>query len=164
MNRFFTLRLPSAKDGASVHRLVALCPPLDQNSLYCNLLQASHFAETSILAEHDGEVGGFISGYRVPQRDNVLFIWQVAVSPQARGQGLALSMLESLLARLPDIDYLETTVTPDNTPSARLFSRLASNKGVKIEKSVLFDKQAHFEGGHEDEELYRIGPFTTKGV
>lgn len=162
MHRFFTLRPPAAEDGASVHRLVALCPPLDQNSLYCNLLQASHFAETSILAEHDGEIGGFISGYRIPQRDNVLFIWQVAVSPQARGQGLALSMLEALLARLPDIEYLETTVTPDNTPSARLFSRLASNKGVRIEKSVLFDRDTHFEGRHDSEELYRLGPFATK--
>ena len=61
-----TLRRPDAEDGAAVNGLIEQCKPLDENSVYCNLLQCSHFAETSSLAEIDGEVVGFVSGYLVP--------------------------------------------------------------------------------------------------
>lgn len=142
-----------------MHSLVAACPPLDTNSRYCNLLQATHFADTCILAEQEGELLGLVSGYRLPQRAQTLFVWQVAVSPQARGRGLALSMLESLLGRLPEIEFIETTVTPDNTASARLFKRLAEKRAAELKKSVLFERDRHFEGHHDDEVLLRIGPF-----
>jgi len=67
-----------------VHDLIARCPPLDRNSLYCNLLQCSHFAATCALARHDDTTVGFVSGYRPPSDPGVLFIWQVAVDSTAR--------------------------------------------------------------------------------
>ena len=81
------LRQPTATDGANLFELVAQCPPLDGNSMYCNLLQCSHFADTSVAAETDGELVGFISAYRVPERRDTLFVWQVAVGASARGRG-----------------------------------------------------------------------------
>ncbi|MFW9674712.1 hypothetical protein V3H45_25585, partial [Vibrio parahaemolyticus] len=71
------LRRPTDGDGYNLHQLVARCQPLDTNSVYCNLLQCSDFADTAIAAENaQGELVGFISGYRPPSRPDTLFVWQ----------------------------------------------------------------------------------------
>ncbi|MDH5358723.1 MAG: diaminobutyrate acetyltransferase, partial [Gammaproteobacteria bacterium] len=77
------LRTPTPDDGASVFNLISQCPPLDTNSMYCNLIQCSHFANTSAAAVINEKLMGFISGYLIPQRPDTLFIWQVVVGEQA---------------------------------------------------------------------------------
>ena len=68
-----TIRKPKAVDGAAVNELIAECKPLDENSVYCNLLQCSHFADTCVIAELDGQPAGFVSGYIVPENPERLF-------------------------------------------------------------------------------------------
>ena len=51
------LRKPEATDGAAIWDLVRACKPLDENSMYANLIQADHFRDTCVLAELDDEVG-----------------------------------------------------------------------------------------------------------
>lgn len=155
-------RPPTADDGPAINALIARCPPLDTNSLYCNLLQASHFADCCILAEQAGRTVGWISGYRLPDDPQTLFVWQVAVDARARGRGLAGSMLEALLSRpsLADIRQVQTTITPSNKASWGLFRRLAASVGTGIRDRALFDGATHFGGGHESEHLVTIGPLT----
>lgn len=157
-----SLRVPLPEDGESVHRLVEACPPLDPNSTYCNLLQCTHFADTSVAAEIDGELVGFISGYFIPGRNDTLFIWQVAVGEKARGQGLAGKMLQHIIRRpqCERVAYIETTITETNTASWRLFERLAKTLSAKLESSTMFDRDTHFAGKHDSEFLVRIGPLT----
>ncbi|MFT4815993.1 MAG: L-2,4-diaminobutyric acid acetyltransferase [Pseudohongiellaceae bacterium] len=162
MTENLTMRIPDSEDGSAIHDLASRCPPIDCNSLYCNLLQASHFRDTAIVAERQGEIRGYVTGYRLPAKQDTLFVWQVAVSPEARGQGLAVTMLETLLSRLPDVTAIETTVTPNNQSSMKLFHRLAERKNSSVHKRVLFDKEKHFGGKHEDEILLCIGPFKEK--
>lgn len=159
------LRFPEATDGMALHHLVAACPPLDTNSAYCNLLQCTHFRDTSIAAERDGELVGFISGYLVPDtvvpQARALFVWQVAVSPSARKCGLASRMLHGLLERpaCRDIEFLHTTVTPDNAPSRALFTAFAKSMSAPLTEDIWFERERHFGGAHDDEVLLRIGPF-----
>ncbi len=159
------LRQPVSEDGADVHRLIQRCPPLDENSVYCNLLQTSHFADTSVAAEVAGELAGFVSGYLVPSRPDTLFIWQVAVAEEGRGQGLAGRMIREILGRpnCAQVRYLETTITPDNEASWALFRGLARKLGTECNESVMFDRERHFQGQHDSEMLLRIGPFTQAG-
>lgn len=154
----WVLRAPSHEDGSTVHALIALCPPLDENSAYCNFLQASHFANTCILAEMHEQCVGFISAYRKPSEPNTLFVWQVAVHPDARGQGLAYRMLSTLLQResVSDVEYLETTITHDNQGSWRLFQKLDREMGEDGEVTTFLDTARHFQGEHDTEYLYRI--------
>ena len=155
------LRSPSLEDGMAVFRLVENCPPLDINSGYCNLLQCSHFANTSVVAQMNGEVVGFISGYVIPEHSDTLFVWQVAVAEQARGLGLASHMLAHILARphCADIGYLETSITQDNHASWALFKSLAKKLSADFQSSEWMDNEAHFSGQHDSEALVRIGPF-----
>jgi L-2,4-diaminobutyric acid acetyltransferase len=158
-----TLRRPTDSDGYNLHQLVANCPPLDSNSVYCNLLQCSDFADTAIAAEDaQGRMVGFISGYCPPARPDTLFVWQVAVDPALRGQGLALRMLLALVARVAaerGVRYLETTISPDNGASQALFRRAFARLGADSTTRILFSREQHFAGRHEDEVLYRAGPF-----
>lgn len=158
----FSLRRPSDTDGYALNQLIKRCPPLDTNSVYCNLLQCSHFAATSIAADNnDGELVGFISGYRPPARPDTLFIWQVAVDSSMRGQGLGISMLMALIERTAadGVCWLETTISPGNGASEALFAKAFRQLGVTASTEVLFRRAHHFNGQHDDEVLYRAGPF-----
>ncbi|SFL96378.1 diaminobutyrate acetyltransferase [Marinobacter zhejiangensis] len=156
-----TLRKASKSDGFRLHQLVAQCPPLDPNSMYCNLLQCTHFAETCVAAELDGELVGFISGYIPPQQPDTLFVWQVAVHEKGRGQGLAKRMLKDLVSRevCRNVNHLETTITPDNEASWALFRSFARDLGAELNHHEYFEQEAHFGGLHASEFLLRIGPF-----
>lgn len=161
--RAIAIAAPRAEDGADVHDLIAACPPLDGNSLYANLLQCTHFARTCALARRGGDAVGWISGYRLPERADTYFLWQVAVHESARGEKLAKRLLADIFAR-PSCDgvrFLETTITPDNDASWALFRSIARWLGAPLNDSVFFDRDVHFRGRHASEVLVRIGPFET---
>jgi L-2,4-diaminobutyric acid acetyltransferase len=156
------LRAIHKTDGQAIHRLVAQCPPLDLNSLYAYLLLSEHHADTCVLAEDDAhEVLGFISAYIPPKHPDVLFVWQVAVHPLARGCGLARRMLWHLLERPASsaIQFIETTVGPDNAASRGVFAGLARQLQATCSDSALFEPELFGSAEHEEERLLRIGPF-----
>ncbi len=154
----WVFRVPTRNDGTRVHELIAQCSPLDENSAYCNFLQSTHFQSTCVVAERNGDIVGFVSAYRKPDKPSELFIWQVAVHESARGKGLAFHMLNEILTRdeLQDIKVLETTITKDNQGSWSLFKKLDKAHGERGEVSTFLDETRHFEGKHDTEYLYRI--------
>jgi len=160
------LRKPLPTDGAAVHALVAACPPLDPNSLYCNLLQCTHFADTSALAEVSGEVAAFVSGYRPPTHPDSLFVWQVAVSGAARGQALGKRLMLDILTRPENsgFRFLRTTITADNAASWAMFESLARDLAAPTQRQVLFEADRHFGGRHDSEHELVIGPFDTARI
>lgn len=155
-------RKPGGLDGHALHQLISRCAPLDTNSVYCNLLQCTDFADTAIAAEApDGRLLGFISGYRPPGREDTLFVWQVAVDKAARGLGLGSRMLLALIRRLAPqgVRHIETTISPGNDASEALFRKVFGVLDAPWETQLLFSREAHFAGQHDDEMLYRAGPF-----
>jgi len=159
------LRSPIADDAPRLHRLIAECPPLDPNSLYCNLLHCTHFSDTSVAAirldpQGQEHLVGFISAYVIPGQPDTLFVWQVAVAQEARGEKLASRMLDALLERpaCRDVRYVNTTITPGNQASWALFESWARHHGAATSSEVFFERERHFDGLHDEEHLMRIGP------
>lgn len=154
-------REPTSLDGMPVYTLIKNSPPLDTNSVYCNLLQCTQFASTCVVVELGGELAGFMSAFVKPAQPDVLFVWQMVVTSAARGRGVAGRMLEHLLERphLTSIRFIETTISPGNGPSEAVFLRFAKAENADVDKNILFSKEGHFQGQHDDEVLYRIGPF-----
>lgn len=152
------LRNPSANDGIAINSLVRRAGTLDENSLYCNLLQASHFSDTSLVAEINRQLVGSITGYRLPNSPTTLFVWQVAVDPDYRGQGLASKLLLTLSKQLiaQGITHLETTITKNNMASRQLFTRFAERSGNRLEIQAYFDKEQHLDGQVPTEYLHRF--------
>jgi L-2,4-diaminobutyric acid acetyltransferase len=165
--------IPAVDDGAAIWRIARDSGVLDLNSPYSYLLWCRDFAATSIVARDEGgSPVAFVTGYLRPERPGALVVWQVAVDRDHRGQGLAGALLDELTARVAresGITAVETTVTPDNTASDRLFTAYAARHGAGLKHEVLFD-EALFpddgpggEGGegHRPEVLYRIGPLSS---
>ncbi|MEU6345538.1 diaminobutyrate acetyltransferase [Streptomyces sp. NPDC046977] len=154
------LDIPAIEDGSALWRIARDSRTLDLNSPYSYLLWCRDFARTSVVARspHGGAVG-FVTGYVRPDSPRTLVVWQVAVDAAHRGRGLAGAMLDDLARRAAaeGVREVETTITPDNAASHRLFMSFAARHGARTEREVLFDGGL-FPGAHQPEVLYRIGP------
>ena len=93
-------------------------------------------------------------------------IWQVAVSPDARGHGLGQRLVLEILARPrnANLRYLRTTITGDNAASWAMFGRLARDLDAPTERHLLFDADRHFAGRHDSELELVIGPFDSARI
>ncbi|MFE9247375.1 diaminobutyrate acetyltransferase [Streptomyces sp. NPDC007088] len=153
---------PEVQDGAAIWRIAKDSGTLDLNSSYSYLLWCRDFAGTSVVArDASGAPVGFVTGYVRPEKPRTLVVWQVAVDASQRGRGLAAALLDGLAARVAarqELTGLETTITPGNTASERLFASFARRHGAGLEREVLFDAGLFPDGGHDSEVLHRIGP------
>lgn len=161
-------RHPKVDDGAAIWQLVVDAGTLDCNSSYLYLLLCRDFADCCAVAEANGQLQGFTTGFRSAARPDVWFLWQVGVAASARGQKLAGRMAHFILnAQAPKgVRFLETTVAPSNVASRALFDGIARRLETELAESRLFT-QLQFpvgEGEHEDEPLLRIGPFDAARV
>lgn len=161
-----SIRAPRREDGAAVWQLVADTAGLDDNSMYCNLLQCSHFAATCALAERGGAVVGWVSGYIPPEHPETYFVWQVCVAAEARGQGLAKRLIAAVLARpaCAEVKTVQSTITRDNAASWALFGAIAETLDAEMIRAPHFRREDHFAGRHETEFLVTIGPFARDGL
>lgn len=152
-----SFRKPILSDGYAIYQLIKSSPPLDLNSSYLYFLQASHFADTCIVAEEDGQIVGFLSAYFRPDKPQSLFVWQVVVAKSQRGRGLAKALLLELLKNQPNdsaMTEITCTISPSNKASQSLFNSFAKTHGLLLQ-TVPFINEAHFgEENHEAEELY----------
>lgn len=155
------IRAPAVSDGAEIWRIVKESGTLDLNSAYLYLLLCKDFSETCVVAEQNGRLVGFVTGYRPPQHKEVIFLWQVGVDLACRGQGLGKRMVKAFLRSegARGAAHLETTISPSNQASQALFRGIARELGAGVEVTPCF-VATDFPTGkeHEAEELYRIGP------
>lgn len=155
---------PDLLHGPQLWQLARESGVLDVNSSYAYLMWCRDFADTSAVALADGDVVGFVTGYLRPKAPDTLMIWQVAVDAGQRGRRLAARMLHDILDRSAP-RWMNTTITPSNEASIRLFTGVARDRGVTIEVRDQFDPQLlpsvdTVGGAHEPEDLYVIGPLS----
>jgi len=153
-----SFRSPSAEDGADVWDLIRKSGPLDENSMYCTLVQCEHFADTCVIAELDGKIVGWISAFIPPDAPDTLFVWQVAVAAAARGRGVAKKMLVHLFERdvYADITQLKTTITADNEASWALFNGFSERIDAELDYEPHYERDTHFAGKHATEYMVTI--------
>lgn len=155
------IRIPDAADGKNVWSLIRESKSVDDNSLYCNLLQTTHFASTCAIAERGGDVVGWLSGYLIPHSHDTLFVWQVCVGTAWRGNGLGRRLIADVLARPANahVTNLQCTITEMNGPSWALFNSIARRLNVQLSRIEHFTRDLHFGGRHESEYAVSVGPF-----
>ncbi|MDA8204668.1 MAG: diaminobutyrate acetyltransferase [Thermaerobacter sp.] len=153
-------RIPRLNDGPRIWELIRDAGTLDLNSPYTYLMLSEFFHDTCIVAESEGQLAGFVAGFRLPTRQTTLFIWQVAVHPNFRRQRLGTIMIQSLLEResLRDIEFLEATVTPENRASDALFHAIADQHDAGCHIRPCFSAEVFPGSAHRPELLYHIGP------
>ncbi|MFE9576937.1 diaminobutyrate acetyltransferase [Nocardia sp. NPDC006044] len=154
-----TLRAPRVEDGAQLWRIAKDSAVLDTNSSYAYVLWCRDFAATSVVAEVQGRVVGYVIGFVRPQAPDTVFVWQVAVDRAQKGKGIGARLLHALLDNVAaqGVSRLETTISPDNAASVALFSSVARHRDARITKRPLFDAGV-FPDSHAPEDLYLIAP------
>lgn len=159
-------RTPRLEDARTIRNLIKQCPPLDVNSCYAYLLQSFHHHDTCVIAESGVCLAGYVSAYRPPNRPDTLFVWQVAVDAKFRGKGLGGQMINEILARPSSrgIVRLETTVSPGNDASEKLFRNLARQHRAHCTVEQLFGNNIFDDPAHAPEHLFRIGPMSLESV
>ncbi|MEK3881258.1 diaminobutyrate acetyltransferase [Paenibacillus sp. PL2-23] len=150
---------PEAADGHAVWKLVKRSGGLDVNTSYAYILLCDQFRDTCCVGKQEERTLGFVSAFRKPSEPNTLFVWQIAVDPILRGNGIASKLLAEVLRRddNADIQYVEATIGPDNIASRQLFLRLAKTFGAECAISELYGEEL-FPEAHDAELLFRIGP------
>ena len=154
------LSKPDQEDAKDMWALVRETPIMDLNSAYAYLLLCRDFAETCMVARERGKLAGMVTGFIPPPRPENLFIWQAVVHESFRGKGLAGQMLDELIGRLSArIRFIETTVSPSNKASRRMFEKLAERNQTKIKDREGFSESMFPGGHHEAEPCLIVGPF-----
>ncbi|GIQ68975.1 diaminobutyrate acetyltransferase [Xylanibacillus composti] len=153
-------RKPTAEDGGKVWQLVKDTQVLDLNSAYSYIMFCDYFADTCVVAESDGAIVGFVSAFCPPGNAETLFVWQVAVDSSQRGKGVATELLRVLMQReaCRQVNMVELTISPSNQASRALFMRMARELNTDMNVRSGYAAALFPGGGHEDEELYQIGP------
>jgi len=156
----FQIRNVKLKDVKEVYKLlVANRPYVGLNSRYTYFLLAKDFSDTCVVAEHDGKIIAFSSGYVPPSRPDTFFNWETVVHRDYRGHNLQKRVLLHQI-KITNAKYFEGTVNPSNKISKRNFCELAELLNTKCEKRTLFNEEDFENDGHEAEVLYRIGPIS----
>jgi diaminobutyrate acetyltransferase len=127
---------------------------LDLNSPYAYVMWAEYQEATSIVAEAEDELVGFVTGFRVPGAPDTVFVWQIAVDERQRGAGIGGRMLDELVGRT-GAHFIEATVTPDNGPSTALFRALGARHGNDVEETLAYGEHL-FPEGHDAEIRFRV--------
>ena len=154
------IRTATVDDGAAIFRLVKESGALDENSCYAYLLLATHFSETCLVACDGDKLAGFVAGYVPPQQPDVIFVWQIGVDSNYRGQGLGRRLLSALVQNAMErgARFVEATITPSNRASIALFHGLASAGRWQLTTNTHFETRHFADPSHEKEMLVRIGP------
>ena len=150
---------PDFADGSKIYELVKRVGTLDLNSEYNYFLLCDIFQDQCAVVkdEQSGDVHGFVSSIKRPDRPNVLFFWQIAVSNQIQGMGYAKKLLDFVIrSQESRIDFVETTISDDNLASKALFKSFARMYRSEMVKEVYIEEN-QFLNGHEAEYLYKIG-------
>ena len=93
------------------------------------------------IAADDDTIGGYALGAK-SSRAGEGWLLSLAVEPRMRGQGLAVALMDALVASFAEagITRIVLTVTPDNVAATRLYERL----GFRVEA-----EEAHYFGPGE---------------
>lgn len=152
-----TIRPTTAADGAAMWRLADASDALEANTAYCYLIMAKHFSMTCLVAEKAGHTLGYAMGYRPPAQPETVFVWQIGVASDVRGQGIAGRLLDTLATTTKAV-YIEASIGVSNTASQALFNGFARRRKVPVDSRSDFLNAAEFPAEHETEKRFVIGP------
>ena len=126
---FWTLRLQALErephafgEAAEEHRATPL-------ETFAERLAAASAENFVLGAFHDGNLvgtAGFVRHQRV-KRHHTGFVWGVYVDDSQRGQGVARSLMEALIAKartIPGLEQIQISATVHQSPARKLYQSL----------------------------------------
>lgn len=157
-------------DYAAVHELAGEIDGIVQHPAHVYKIMNDHFGDTFFIAKEDDEKGnehlqGFMMGFISHKVARHLFVWQIAVSPQAQGKSIGSKLLEYTIGyarKSNDCEAVLATVETDNVASQKLFEKFGFQieserfKGQMQDMSMDSDREAvaNYYGSGTDQIFY----------
>lgn len=156
---------PTLDDVPELFELIKHSKLLECNTEYAYLILAAHFSQSCAICRVEGKVIGVAIGYTLPEDQQTLFIWQVAVHQDYRGKGIAKSLIKQIIYRPKNeqISTIQATVSDSNRASKNLFKALASDFNCPCDESEFLTAR-HFVESHESEPLISVGPIQKEEI
>ena len=154
-----TFEKPALEDGGPMWELVKEST-LDKNSAYKYIMMCEFFANTCVVAKDGETLVGFVTAFIPPEKEDVIFVWQIGVNPNYQGMKIASNLLHELVNRdaCRNVRYLEATVTPSNVASQSLFKGFARKQKTNCFITECFTEDLFPTDDHEEELCFRVGP------
>ena len=113
-----------------------------------------HFTDTSFAAERDGELAGFLVGFRSQSRPGEAYIHFVGIHPGERGHGLGRELYERFFdaARAGGCDRVRAVTSPVNRGSVAFHQRM----GFDIEPGAAGPDGVAVAAGYDGEGQDRV--------
>ncbi len=77
MTEQITLRELDSQDAPAMQEVAEDTGVLEVNGTYYYSIMGRHFSNSGIIAEDNSGVCGYITGYRLEDQPDSLFVWQV---------------------------------------------------------------------------------------
>ena len=91
-----------------------------------------HFRDTSFVAEEDGELAGFLCGFRSQTFEDEAYVHFVGVDPARRGSGLGRELYERFFAAVAPRSVVRAVTSPLNERSIAFHRAI----GFEVEQVV----------------------------
>jgi L-2,4-diaminobutyric acid acetyltransferase len=139
------IRASSEADVAAVQNFVADCPPLTVHTEFTYWVLLRYWGDYCLIAEQDDEITGVLLAIGAGSADDLIYLWQVGVTPALRGTGLAQGMLCEFAARASRSGRtrVQVSVADDNRASHGLFARFAEEQGDELREIVKGDEPTY---------------------
>ena len=128
----YELRKINGSDCATMRYLAQKCTPLDVHTQYTYWVNATFFDKCSFILESDGEPAGYIMTVENPE---TLFIWQIGILPEHRGNGLSYQLISACMDYAASAGKnVKVTIAEENIASYRSFLSACEKKGCRLNK------------------------------
>ena len=113
----YTVRQLGENESSVMRALANACPPLDLHTPYTYWVISKFFSDWCFVLEYDKVTVGFLMALC---RDNTVFLWQIGILTEHRGQGCSGLLYQALMDRVESTDRDTVLVTiADGNQSSR---------------------------------------------
>jgi L-2,4-diaminobutyric acid acetyltransferase len=128
-------------DVDEIRKFVKHSKPLDLHTVFTYWTLFKYFGDTCFVLEKEGRIIGFISGLLCSNQPDTLYLWQIGIDPDYRGNRYAEILIKRVVAaaRAKGCKGLQITIAPENRSSYRLFSRFALEQKLTMDKAGAVD-------------------------
>lgn len=130
------LRECTPADIDYVIRFVESCAPLEVHTSFTYWVTFEYWGHLCRVALVGNRVVGYVSAIGSGRVRDVLYVWQVGVAQEFRGQGLAQRLLSEVVTagRANGFRKAQVSIAGDNEASLKAFERFAREQKQRLER------------------------------
>ena len=123
-------------DIHEIRNFVNLCKPLGLHTAFTYWVLAKYFNNICFVAEDQNAIAGLLTSIKCSVNDNLIYLWQIGISPQHRRKQYASLLVKKLVdsAIQIGVKHIQFSIADENIASYEMFSGFAEENGLTMRK------------------------------